>query len=91
MAALCAALAAPGGAEAKDVLFVVLEDDKGDTSAHYQPSSDCMKFLAEFQRLRREGVPTYLKFGNPPADGKVLEVHCVRPDGSVVGERGRRR
>jgi hypothetical protein len=83
-------------AVAKDVLFVVLEDAKGKTSAHHQLSSTCEAFLDEFQKQKKEGTPVHLTFEDPPATGKVLEAYCIKPDGTVLGEetgkpRGHRR
>jgi hypothetical protein len=55
-------------AEQKDVLFVVLEDDNGQKSAHYQqsPHESCSKFLAEFRKATRNHSRITLTFEAPP-------------------------
>jgi hypothetical protein len=73
-------------AEQRDVLFVVLEDDNGQKSAHYQqsPHESCSKFLAEFRKATRNHSRITLTFEAPPkVTGRVLEAYCVRPDGSI--------
>ena len=71
-------------AEQKDVLVVFLEQENGQRSLHHQPSSDCLYFLSEFRKAGRTGEQMTLTFEAPPiATGKVLEVYCVRPNGSI--------
>src|SRR5262249_37266842 len=57
-----------------NMLMVVLKEDNGETSLHYQMSPDCQKFLNTFRQLRKKGIPVRLKFLSPPeANGEVLK------------------
>jgi hypothetical protein len=40
----------------RDILFVVLKEDNGKTSGHYQTSSECQRFLSDFRRLRNKAL-----------------------------------
>jgi hypothetical protein len=71
-------------AAAKDVLFVVLEEDDGTRSAHHQLSSNCSEFLEGFRKATKDGSPVTLTFQAPPkVTGRVLEAYCILPDGSI--------
>jgi hypothetical protein len=84
IAALFLATGAAQPAEVeKDVLTVVLKDDNGKTSLHYQLSQDCQKFLSLFRQLRNQGIAVRLKFFDPEANGEVLKAYCIHPDGSI--------
>src|SRR5262249_4645349 len=83
-AALFLATGAAHAAEVKkDVLLVLLKEDNGGTSLHYQPSQDCQKFLNSFRLLRKKGIAVRLKFFDPEANGEVLKAYCIHPDGSI--------
>jgi len=84
IAALLLTTGTEHAAEVKqDILLVVLKEDNGKTSAHYQTSSDCQKFLSDFRRLRKQGIAVRLKFSFPDANGEVLKAYCIHPDGSI--------
>jgi hypothetical protein len=87
---LLALLFATSSASAADTVLVVLADEKGETSIHYQhgvPHKDCMYLLAEWRRLMRKGEKMALHFKTPPVTtGTVVEVSCILPDGSVHAE-----
>jgi|RhiMetdeSRZDD1v2_1073273.scaffolds.fasta_scaffold834660_3 hypothetical protein len=73
------------GAEQKDVLLVVL-DVNGEQTMQFQPSphGSCSKFLASFRESTKRGVPVSLTLEGPPkVTGRVVEVSCIRPNGSV--------
>jgi hypothetical protein len=73
-------------AEQKDVLLVVLEDDKGQRSLHYQPSphESCSSFLGDLRKARKENVSITLTFEAPPkVTGRVVDAFCMHPDGST--------
>jgi hypothetical protein len=72
-----------------NILFVVLKEDNGKTSGHYQTSSECQRFLSDFRRLRKQGIAVRLKFSSPDGNGEVLEACCIHPDGSIGAWRGR--
>jgi|SRR5262249_12795571 len=82
-AALLLLAAVAAVAEPRDVLVVVLKEDNGKTSFHYQSTQDCQKFLNSFRLLRKEGIAVRLKFFNPEANGEVLKAYCIHPDGSI--------
>jgi hypothetical protein len=72
------------GAEQKDVLLVVL-DVNGQTM-RFQPSphGSCSKFLASFRESTKRRAPVSLTLEGPPrVTGRVVEVSCIRPNGSV--------
>jgi hypothetical protein len=76
-----------------DLLVVVLEEDGGSKSMHYQKTTHqtCSTFLAEFKRNQKQNVPTKLLFEAPPVvNGKVLEAYCILKDGSVVDPDGKK-
>ena len=70
---------------AADVLVAVMEDRRGERSVHYQtaPGNNCDKALAAFRELSAEKRRMQLTFTDPPFSGYVLELHCIRPDGSI--------
>jgi len=73
------------GAEQKDVLLVVL-DVNGEQTMQFQPSphGSCSKCLASFRESTKRGVPVSLTLEGPPkVTGRVVEVSCIRPNGSV--------
>src|SRR5262249_40232992 len=69
LAGIAALFLATGTAQAaevkKDVLMVLLKEDSGETSLHYQTSPDCQKFLNSFRQLRKKGIAVRLKFFSP--------------------------
>jgi len=67
----------------KDVLTVLLKEDNGRTSLHYQPSPNCREFLNDFRHLSKKGITVRLKFYNPEVNGEVLKAYCIHPDGSI--------
>jgi hypothetical protein len=62
-----------GTARAGDVLFVAIEDSKGDRSMHYQVSLNCSEFLKEYRQITETGGIVTLTFETPPkVTGRVL-------------------
>jgi hypothetical protein len=84
VAALLLATGTAHAAETKDMLMVVLKEDDGKKSIHYQMSSDCQKFLSTFRQQKKKGIPVRLKFLAPPeVNGEVIAAYCIHPDGSI--------
>jgi hypothetical protein len=76
-----------GTARAVDVLFVAIEDSKGDRSMHYQVSPNCSQFLKEYRQITETGGIVTLTFETPPkVTGRVLSASCIRPDGTIEGD-----
>jgi hypothetical protein len=65
---------------AKDILIVVLRNN-GEKTVHQQvvPHESCARLLNEV----RKGSTVTLTLKDPAAEGIVVEVQCVRPDGSI--------
>ena len=74
----CVLLGTP--ANAKDILIVLLNNN-GEKTVHQQvvPHESCARLLNEI----RKGSTITLTLEDPAAEGTVLEVQCVRPDGSI--------
>lgn len=85
LVALLVLVGATLSAQAKDLLAVVLREDKRhEVQLHHQPSSQCMSFLREFKQRHSRGETVKLAFEAPPVvNGVVLEVNCIHEDGSV--------
>jgi hypothetical protein len=70
-------------ANATDVLFALMKDDKGKISLHHQASKDCMGFLREFKRHLEKSEKVTLTFKVNPFTGEAIEVNCIHEDGSI--------
>jgi hypothetical protein len=70
--------------ERKDLLFVVLQDEGGKTSAHDQQTThdNCTWLLSEFRKAMRANTTVTLTFENNPFTGVILDAACILPDGS---------
>jgi Bacterial SH3 domain len=69
---------------ATDILVVLLKEDNGETSVHYQTSPNCQKVLKAFRLSKANGIAVHLKFLSPPeAEGAVLEANCIHPNGLI--------
>jgi hypothetical protein len=83
-------LGIPGVVHARktDVLVAVMEDHRGEKSVHYQtaPDNNCDKALTAFRELTAEKRRMQLTFTDPPFSGYVVELHCIRPDGTIYPE-----
>jgi hypothetical protein len=76
---LTATLTSAALADQTDVMVVVIESDNGRLSTHKQAASHnaCSVLLEELRK-----TPVLLTLRNPYAKGRVVEAHCVLPDGS---------
>jgi hypothetical protein len=73
-------------AEQKDVALVLLENWNGERNLHQQsaPHESCVTLLIGLRNATKSGEEMRLTLELPPkATGKVLEVFCIRPDGST--------
>ena len=75
---------------AKDIFNVVMKVN-GQVQDHYQamPGNLCDAALAAFREERRLGHTFILTLKEPPeVTGEVLEMACVKPDGTIHGPDG---
>jgi hypothetical protein len=73
-------------AAAKDVLLVGLESKMG-TNIHEVMVEDCKGILNDHRRITKAGDYITLTIkANPEVTGKVLDVVCIYPDGTVDGD-----
>jgi len=73
--------------EARDnMLVVVLETADGKKSIHKEmvEGQACKFLLTSFAKAQRESTPLTLTFNDPEITGRVLDVHCVRPNGEII-------
>ena len=47
------------------------------------PSENCDALLSKLRELKAKKTRMQLTFEDPPFSGYVVELHCVRPDGSI--------
>jgi hypothetical protein len=77
---------ATGAAHPAEIFVAVMQDTAGKTSIHHQSLKDgaCVQLLTRFGEQAKNGLPIMLTFEESPQfTGKVVEAHCVMPDGSV--------
>jgi hypothetical protein len=84
-ASIVCALLLASPAYATDLMIANMDNGRGEHTVHTQASNDCVKALRIFRGLQKRGEKMQLTFVEPPYGGYVLELHCVRPDGSIVG------
>jgi hypothetical protein len=72
---------------AKDILIAEMDNGRGGKEVHMQTakSDGCVQLLWRLKELRKEGQKMQLTFTDPPFSGYVLDLHCIRPNGSIVG------
>jgi len=70
---------------AADILAAVMEDYRGQKTMHQQTTTgqNCDALLAEFRSLKDRKQRMQLTFQDPPFSGYVVDLSCIRPDGSV--------
>ena len=80
-----AAVAGHAHAQHVDVLFAVMEDHRGEKSSHQQnlPGENCDRLLSAYRQSRIDNRRMQLTFSDPPFSGYVVEIYCIRPDGSI--------
>jgi len=78
---LMATLTSAARADQTDLMMVVIENDNGHRTVHEQAVSHntCSVLLEELRK-----APVVLTLRNPYAKGRVIEAHCVLPDGSML-------
>jgi hypothetical protein len=93
LAVLTFLIGATFSAQAKDLMAVVMKEDKsGRVQVHQQLSNDCMSFLKEFKQQHAKGEMVKMNFEAPPVvNGEVLEVACIHEDGNIESSREDRR
>ena len=85
LAGILLLLAAP--AYASDIMYALMDNGRGGQELHQQTTKGdgCEQLIIDLKRLRKEGQKMQLTFtAPPPFSGYVLEIHCIRPDGSIV-------
>ena len=95
LAGILLLLAAP--AHASDLLLALMDDGRGGKELRHavwgsvkniwgemKPVDSCEQLIVRLKQLRKEDRKMQLTFTDPPFSGYVLELHCVRPDGSIV-------
>jgi hypothetical protein len=72
---------------AKEILIAEMDNGRGGKEVHMQTAKGdgCVQLLSRLKELRKEGQKMQLTFTDPPFSGYVLDLHCVRPNGSIVG------
>jgi hypothetical protein len=85
LAGLMAALVSPAYA-ATDLMAALMETDNGKQELHTIPTSACMETLALVKKQHAMGQKFKLMLHDPDFTGYVLEVSCIKPDGSVISE-----
>ena len=66
---LCLSTSAPLCASTDDLFLAEMEDDFGKVTLHFQKSSSCMHFLADFLKRRAIGEKVQLTLADPPFTG----------------------
>jgi hypothetical protein len=75
---------------AKDLFYALMRLEDGKKELHWQamPSDQCDKTMDEFRKVRDAGNHMVLTMKDPEVTGTVLEVYCIRPDGTIWGPDG---
>jgi hypothetical protein len=83
------AVVAKDNSKGTDLLMALLQDDTGAQTVHTVLNPGCFKALEMFKKNQKQNITTILTLTDPPAQGKALEMHCIKPDGSVWGVNGK--
>jgi hypothetical protein len=84
-------------AHASDLLLALMDNGRGGQELHQaawgemrvvwgemKPVDTCEQLITRLKQLRKEDKKMQMTFTNPPFSGYVLELNCIRPDGSIV-------
>ena len=68
-----------------DILMAVMDNGRGEETMHQQviSSDQCDYMLEQLKINKKAGTEMQLTFTDPPYSGYVVELYCVKPDGSV--------
>jgi hypothetical protein len=74
-----------GAVHANEILIVAMVDNHGLKSVHKVILKDsfCVLYVNRFVEQSKNGSPVTLTLPEPDFTGRVLEAHCIMPDGSI--------
>ena|SRR5215472_3752779 len=73
-----------GTVHASEILLAVMLNDKNAPELHKITLIDgaCTKLLCDFQEQAQNNRPIWLTLPGPTFTGRIVEAHCIMPDGS---------
>lgn len=77
-------------AAGRDVMVAVMDNRRGEKTLHKQlvEHEGCIGLMSRLKKHKKEGQKMQLTLTDPPFSGYVIDLHCVRPDGTIIGRNG---